>query len=115
MVFTKRLRMGIRLGIIKCSIRIWKSPRVKVSGRYPMDEGHIVVDLITQITVADITHCPTRTSRNQTGIIPEKLDDLQIALKAALGAAFSDSSKISCQEWQQFHDEVSKGARQKPR
>ncbi len=32
-----------------------------------------------------------------------------MALKAALGAAFSDSSKISCQEWQQFHDEVSTG------
>jgi serine phosphatase RsbU (regulator of sigma subunit) len=34
------------------------------------------------------------------------LDDLQIALKPALGAAFSDSSKISCQEWQQFQDKV---------
>ena len=55
MMFTKRLRMGIQLGKIKCSIRIWKSPRVKVGGRYPMDEGHIVVDSITQITVADIT------------------------------------------------------------
>ena len=55
MMFTKRLRMGIRLGRIKCSIRIWKSPRVKVGGRYPMDEGHIVVDSITQITVADIS------------------------------------------------------------
>jgi Tol biopolymer transport system component len=31
---------------------------------------------------------------------------LQIALKPALGAGFSDSSKISCQEWQQFHDKV---------
>jgi hypothetical protein len=55
MMFDKRLRMGIRLGIIKCSIRIWKSPRVKVGGRHPMDEGHIVVDSITQITDADIT------------------------------------------------------------
>jgi hypothetical protein len=49
---------------------------------------------------------PTRTSRNQPGVISEKLDDLQIALKPALGAGFSDSSKISCQEWQQFHDKV---------
>jgi len=54
-MFDKRLRLGIRLGRIKCSIRIWKSPRVKVGGRYQMDEGHIVVDSITQITVADIT------------------------------------------------------------
>jgi hypothetical protein len=55
MMFTKRLRIRIQLGIIKCSIRIWKSPRVKVGGRYPLNEGHIVVDSITQLTVADIT------------------------------------------------------------
>ena len=55
MMFTKHLRMRIRLGRITCSIRIWKSPRVKVGGRYPLDEGHIVVDSITQITGADIT------------------------------------------------------------
>ena len=62
MMFTKRLRMGIRLGRITCSIRIWKSPRVKVGGRYQMDEGHIVVDSITQITVADITNDLARES-----------------------------------------------------
>jgi hypothetical protein len=45
-----------------CSIRIWKSPRVKVGGRYQMDEGHIVVDSITQITVADITNDLARES-----------------------------------------------------
>jgi len=55
MMFTKRLRMGVRLGRIKSSIRIWKSPKVKVGGRYPMEEGHIVVDSITEITMADIT------------------------------------------------------------
>ena len=62
MMFDKRLRLGIRLGRIKCSIRIWKSPRVKVGGRYQMDEGHIVVDSITQITVADITDEMARES-----------------------------------------------------
>jgi Zn-dependent M28 family amino/carboxypeptidase len=36
------------------------------------------------------------------------LDDLQIALKPALGAAFSDSSKIFCQEMTRFHDEDTK-------
>ena len=55
MQFTKRLRMGIRLGLITCSIRIWQNPRVKVGGRYPMEEGHIVVDSLTLITRADIT------------------------------------------------------------
>ena len=55
MVFTKRLRGRVRRGIIKCSIRIWTRPHVKVGGRYPIDEGHIVVDSIEQITLADIT------------------------------------------------------------
>ena len=55
MVFTKRLREGVRRGRIKCSIRIWTRLQVKVGGRYPMDDGHIVVDSITPITRRDIT------------------------------------------------------------
>ena len=34
MVFTKRLREGIRRGRIRCSVRIWTRPHVKVGGRY---------------------------------------------------------------------------------
>src|SRR5215471_17647848 len=55
MVFTKRLREGVRRGFITCSIRIWKHPHVKVGGRYPMDEGEIVVDSIEPISLQDIT------------------------------------------------------------
>jgi hypothetical protein len=55
MVFTKRLREGVRRGRIRCSVRIWMRLQVKVGGRYPMDDGHIVVDSITQITLRDIT------------------------------------------------------------
>jgi len=55
MMFAKRLRMGVKMGRIRCSIRIWKNARVKAGGRYPMDEGHIVVDSITPITLADVT------------------------------------------------------------
>lgn len=62
MMFTKRLRPGVRLGIIKCSIRVWKYPHVKVGGRYPMDEGHIVVDSISEITPADLTNDLARES-----------------------------------------------------
>jgi hypothetical protein len=35
---------------------------VKVGGRYPVDDGHVVVDSIEQITVADITHDLARES-----------------------------------------------------
>jgi hypothetical protein len=55
MVFTKKLREGVRRGEITCSVRIWMSPRVKVGGRYAMDEGEIVVDSIEPIGMPDIT------------------------------------------------------------
>jgi hypothetical protein len=62
MVFTKRLREGIRRGRIKCSVRVWMRPHVKVGGRYPMDEGQIVVDSIESIEMGDITHDLARES-----------------------------------------------------
>jgi hypothetical protein len=55
MTFTKRLREGVRRGEITCSVRIWISPRVRVGGRYPMEEGEIEVDSIEQIGFPDIT------------------------------------------------------------
>lgn len=55
MIFTRRLRDGVRRGDITCSIRIWMSPRVKVGNRYRMDEGAIEVELVAPITLADIT------------------------------------------------------------
>jgi hypothetical protein len=55
MVFTKRLREGIRRGRIRCTVRIWQGQRVKVGGRYPMDGGHVVVDEISEIEMAGIT------------------------------------------------------------
>ena len=62
MVFTKHLREGIRRGRIRCSVRVWIRPHVKVGGRYPMDEGHIVVDSIESIEMDDITHDLARES-----------------------------------------------------
>ena len=55
MVFTKRLREGVRRGDITCSVRIWMRPHVTVGGRYAMDEGEIEVDSILPISFADIT------------------------------------------------------------
>lgn len=62
MVFTKRLREGVKRGIIRCSIRIWQSPKVKAGGRYRMDEGHIVVDSITPMKLSAITRALARES-----------------------------------------------------
>ena len=62
MVFTKRLREGVRRGRIRCSVRIWQRLHVKVGGRYPMDEGHIVVDSIETINRSDVTDGLARES-----------------------------------------------------
>jgi hypothetical protein len=62
MVFTKRLREGIRRGRITCSVRIWMRPHVKAGNRYRMDEGQIVVDSIRPIRLADISHDLARES-----------------------------------------------------
>ncbi len=62
MVFTKRLREGVRHGRIRCSVRIWTRPHVKVGGRYPMDYGSIVVDSIEPIRIKDVTYDMARES-----------------------------------------------------
>ncbi len=62
MQFTKRLRPRIKSGRIRCTVRIWASPRVKVGGRYRLDEGHVVVDSIERITRKAITHDLARES-----------------------------------------------------
>jgi len=54
MMFTKRLREGVREGRITCSVRIWQRPHVKVGGIYPMEDGHIVVESIRPIAIQDI-------------------------------------------------------------
>lgn len=62
MVFTKRLREGVRRGRIRCSVRIWMRPHVKAGGRYPMDEGQIEVESIEPIELEDITDDLARES-----------------------------------------------------
>ncbi|MGH9384638.1 MAG: ASCH domain-containing protein [Vicinamibacterales bacterium] len=62
MLFAKHLRDGIRRGRIRCTIRVWTRPHVKVGGRYQMDEGQVVVDSIAPIQLADITYDLARES-----------------------------------------------------
>jgi len=54
-IFTKRLRDGVRRGDITCSIRIWMRAHVKLGHRYRMEEGEVEVDSILPISFADIT------------------------------------------------------------
>jgi len=43
-------------------VRIWTRPRVKVRGRYGMEQGEIEVDSIEPIALPDITHTLARES-----------------------------------------------------
>ncbi len=62
MVFTKRLREGIKRGRIRCTVRIWTRAHVKVGGRYAIDDGHVVVDSIEPIIQRQITYDLARES-----------------------------------------------------
>jgi hypothetical protein len=54
-IFTRRLRDGVRRGEITCSVRIWRRPHVKVGNRYRMDEGEVEIDSVLPIGLADVT------------------------------------------------------------
>jgi hypothetical protein len=62
MVFTKRLREGVRRGQITSSVRIWTRPHVRAGARYKMEEGEIEVDSIEPIGLPDITPALARES-----------------------------------------------------
>ncbi len=62
MVFTKRLRERVMSGEITCSVRIWRSPRVKAGGRYALGDGAVEVTSIHQISLADVTPSLARRS-----------------------------------------------------
>jgi hypothetical protein len=62
MIFTKRLREGVRQGQITCSVRIWTRPHVTVGNRYRMEEGEIEIDSIMPIGLPDITPPLARSS-----------------------------------------------------
>jgi hypothetical protein len=66
MVFARELRERIRRGRIRCSVRIWQRAHVKTGGRYPLDDGHIVVDSIEQIRLKDVTRALAQESGFRT-------------------------------------------------
>ena len=62
MVFARHLRDRIRSGRIRCTIRIWTRPHVRIGGRYRMEDGSVVVDAITLLQQADLTEDLARES-----------------------------------------------------
>jgi hypothetical protein len=61
-LFAKHLRERIRRGRIRCSVRVWTRPHVRVGGRYAMDDGSIVVESIAEIGEEAVTDDLARES-----------------------------------------------------
>ena len=55
MMFTKRLREPVKRGEVTCSVRIWRSARVKPGGRYQTGFGQIEVTSVREISLHDVT------------------------------------------------------------
>jgi hypothetical protein len=55
MLFTKKLRISVKDGQVTASVRIWKTPHVKVGGKYRLEEGYIEVTSIREISWDDLT------------------------------------------------------------
>jgi len=55
MLFTERLRALVKSGQVTASVRIWKTPRVKVGRLYRLEEGHIEITSIREITWEDLS------------------------------------------------------------
>jgi hypothetical protein len=64
-IFSKELQDDVRSGAITVSFRLWKRPKVKAGGRYPVGSGgvgggQIEVDSIELIPFAAITEADVR-------------------------------------------------------
>jgi hypothetical protein len=66
-IFTKRLREGVRRGAITSSVRIWMRPHVVAGKRYRMDDGEIEIESILPIGLGDVTPELARESVWQPG------------------------------------------------
>jgi hypothetical protein len=55
MEFSSELRNDVLAGDITLSVRLWRRPRVKQSGRYRVGPGKIEVDAIELVPFAAIT------------------------------------------------------------
>lgn len=55
MEFSRELRDDVLAGEITLSVRLWKRPKVKLGGGYPVGLGEIEVDSIELVPFAAIT------------------------------------------------------------
>ena len=62
MEFSRELRDDVIAVDITVSFRLWRRPKVKAGGRYPVGPAHIEVDSVELIPFASITAADVRRS-----------------------------------------------------
>ena len=60
MEFSKELRDDVIAGDITVSFRLWRRPKVKAGGRYPVGPAYIEVDSVELLPFAAITDADVR-------------------------------------------------------
>lgn len=67
MLFSRELRDDVLAGEITVSFRLWKRPKVKAGGRYPVGPGQglIEVDSVELVPFAAITDADVRQAGEQ--------------------------------------------------
>jgi hypothetical protein len=60
--FSPELRDDVAAGDITVSFRLWRSPKVRVGGRYAVGPVHIEVDAIDVVPFSSITRADVRRS-----------------------------------------------------
>ena len=62
MEFSRDLREDVISGEITVSFRLWRRPKVRAGGRYPVGPAHIEVDSVELLPFAAITEADVRRS-----------------------------------------------------
>ncbi len=94
MQFNQRLRDSVRNGDVTSSVRIWKSPRVKVGNFYSMEEGYVVIESIREMEMEDITSELARES-GFLGVI----DLLKVAKHGSGERVFLVKFRFTSKKW----------------
>jgi hypothetical protein len=63
--FSRELREDVRSGAITVSYRLWRRPKVKEGGRYPIGDAHIEVDSIEIVPFSSIDAADTARAGEQ--------------------------------------------------
>jgi hypothetical protein len=60
--FIRELLEEVITGVIKVSFRLWRRPKVKVGGRYPVGPAYVEVDSLELMPFGSVTPADVRRS-----------------------------------------------------